>query len=144
MQPVPSAGKLATGAQCGKTQNQYQAREKVLPLPSKFGFGFLKNTLYFDVLGGKGHNILLKSINTASLSTVINTTCVNGVFFFSLRCRFVASNSQLQYSDIADGKPVTLSMAIDNLESLKRQLNDVEKKVGTIKTTRAVKRPFEI
>ncbi|KAJ7371791.1 Motile sperm domain-containing protein 2 [Desmophyllum pertusum] len=48
-----------------------------------------------------------------------------------LRCRFLASNSQLssQYSDIAEGKPVTLSMAIDSIQSLQRQLNDVEKKL---------------
>ncbi|XP_073252756.1 motile sperm domain-containing protein 2-like [Porites lutea] len=46
-----------------------------------------------------------------------------------LQCRFVASNSQLQYSDIVDGKPVTLSMAIDSIESLQRQLNDVERKL---------------
>ena len=31
-----------------------------------------------------------------------------------------------------DGKPVTLSMAIDSIESLQRQLNDVERKVSTL------------
>ena len=43
----------------------------------------------------------------------------------------MASNSQLtnQYSDIADGKPVTLSMAIDGIESLQKRLVDVERKV---------------
>ena len=54
------------------------------------------------------------------------------MFYFRLQCRFVASNSQLQYSDIVDGKPVTLSMAIDSIESLQRQLNDVERKVCTL------------
>lgn len=54
------------------------------------------------------------------------------LFYFRLQCRFVASNSQLQYSDIVDGKPVTLSMAIDSIESLQRQLNDVERKVSTL------------
>ena len=53
-------------------------------------------------------------------------------FYFRLQCRFVASNSQLQYSDIVDGKPVTLSMAIDSIESLQRQLNDVERKVNKL------------
>ncbi|XP_068718131.1 motile sperm domain-containing protein 2-like isoform X2 [Montipora capricornis] len=48
-----------------------------------------------------------------------------------LRCRFVASSSQTSghYFDIADGKPVTLGMAMDNIESLQRQLNDIEKKL---------------
>lgn len=31
-----------------------------------------------------------------------------------------------------DGKPVTLSMAIDSIESLQRQLNDVERKVSAL------------
>lgn len=50
-----------------------------------------------------------------------------------LRCRFLASSSQLsgQYSDIAEGKPVTLSMAIDSIQALQRQLSDVEKKLDT-------------
>lgn len=54
------------------------------------------------------------------------------MFYFRLQCRFVASNSHLQYSDIVDGKPVTLSTAIDSIESLQRQLNDVERKVSTL------------
>lgn len=54
-------------------------------------------------------------------------------FSFRLRCRFLASSSQLsgQYSDIAEGKPVTLSMAIDSIQALQRQLSDVEKKAST-------------
>lgn len=55
-----------------------------------------------------------------------------------LRCRFVASNSQLssgQYSEITDGKPITLSMAIDSIESLQRQLSDVEKKLDVMNKT---------
>ncbi|PFX33405.1 Motile sperm domain-containing protein 2 [Stylophora pistillata] len=50
-----------------------------------------------------------------------------------LRCRFLASSAQLsgQYSDIAEGKPVTLSMAMDSIQALQRQLSDVEKKLDT-------------
>ncbi|XP_078354985.1 motile sperm domain-containing protein 2-like, partial [Oculina patagonica] len=67
----------------------------------------------------------------SELATLWKTVPKTNIVEHRLRCRFLASNSQLssQYSDIAEGKPVTLSMAIDNIQSLQRQLGDVEKKL---------------
>lgn len=74
------------------------------------------------------------------ISTNLKLTSV--LYFLRLRCRFLASNSQLSshYSDLAEGKPVTLSMAIDSIQSLQRQLNDVEKKVCALWTSAYKKR----
>ncbi|KAL9971786.1 hypothetical protein ACROYT_G017993 [Oculina patagonica] len=67
----------------------------------------------------------------SELATLWKTVPKTNIVEHRLRCRFLASNLQLssQYSDIAEGKPVTLSMAIDNIQSLQRQLSDVEKKL---------------
>ncbi|XP_074620671.1 motile sperm domain-containing protein 2-like isoform X3 [Acropora palmata] len=67
----------------------------------------------------------------SELAALWKTVPKTDVIEHRLRCRFVASSSQIssQYYDIAEGKPISLGTINESIETLQIQLCDVEKKL---------------